>query len=1126
MVGISINPLNFDNTNAPPASINDTGIGDVNLPVFINAVAVKWKDPNILWIASTYNVFQITFIEESFTTQKTETTKFTSSDFTLTPVKHLRNDDLQTFRVVGIDDVNIPSSSLFEVTLNGNKITRGYSFSPEKKLIRFKYPLSETDIVKVNIRLDIEKLGDFSQNKAQQIAIGNKSTRIDKMLSSNGSIYTMTGGDVNTIQINDQTTDLPFDRIVLDRTPPTGKITIGNRRERSVFEINVSPLDSDVDGIFDQTSGIDKMVVSNFSNFTSDGESALEPIVFTRFLLHNIGDIFDSVSRQYTFPSGKGKRLLKYSPVGGNPVIMAGTSSPANIYRYNGITQLWDKIDTLDSIGGIPNPNSSVEFLIEYQGRVYAGTGSPNGSGKIWVMNQSSMKFELLRTLPSNTYAYCAVVFDDVLYFGGGGGSYGALYSYDGTSTTEIFRNVSGAIYSLVESDRELYAATGYEGRIYKLDTKNNIQQVVDVNADRNVTSIGKATINGQGYIFAGFGSNGQIKRSKVPDSPFVHSFKTVPSAVYAIKNIAGKLYAAIGNTLYTLDNVWNAKYTHREQIKDVIEGDNGVVWFISDSYIYKIGAVENVKRVYLKLIDRAGNETKIYKDEAQTTLDENLFDEISISDLASFINRNRILKVDQFGNSKAIREGNDRFYSADIVEEETGEYYSELFNGTNNLVSWDKISWDATIPDNTSIKIYIKTGSTKDDILNKEFTFSVDGKDQNSDISFLSGQFIQFKVVMKSRVRSLSPSLRNVVIKSISSDSTHFFTTNFVLPSRVKSGIVTSTKLLPVAADIVFGINTNNSTDFAEYQIVDENRIFTTETGQLGNNLRVGIRFITPTKADASSFVPDEYSPYGSPLLFNSVEWSYKNIDSQERNCNFNISFYEDASLNNLVYSVNSSNSHIGFSADGDIFPTGGVIIASNQSKEFSFTPVGNVPLKCNTYYYTKIEVINEVGTFLVSDNYAFIESCGTTYVDTINFDFSNNTSNIETYHYRIRFYNDPERTDLKYTSFSGNDISNWLVNDTQLSVDGFTSTSGQLMSVNFTPSLSNIDANKIYYLSIDVYNGDSFENNSNSFTFKANDINSQIYCGSYSDVPVVKNFSIMFELENNEFISMKVNV
>jgi hypothetical protein len=240
----------------------------------------------------------------------------------------------------------------------------------------------------------------------------------------------------------------------------------------------------------------------------------------------------------------------------------------------------------------------------------------------------------------------------------------------------------------------------------------------------------------------------------------------------------------------------------------------------------------------------------------------------------------------------------------------------------------------------------------------------------------------------------------------------------------------------------------------------------------------------------------------------------------------NFNVSFYEDPGLTTLVYSASSSTSHIGFSSDGDIFPTGGDAFSSSQAKQLSFTPVGTTALKCNTYYYVKIEAVSDLGTSTVSEDHAFIESCGTTYVDTISFDFMNTTPSDETLHFRIRFYNDAERTDLKYTAFSGNDLTNWLVNEADIPVEGFTASAGETISVNYTPGTSNIETNKTYYLSIDVYNGETFENNSNSFTFKANDLASQVYCGSYTGVPIVKNFSIMFELENNEFVSMRVNV
>ncbi len=1125
MLGISLSLLNFENTNAPIASIDSLEKGEILLPVFNNAKAVKWRDPNILWIASNYNIYQITFVEENFSTQKVQISTFSSSDFTLINRNRERNDDLQVFRLVGLEESDVSKNTLFEVSLNGNKITRGYIYSPEKQLIKFNYPLFESDYVKVNVRKDIEKIADFKQNKAEQIAVGNKITNVNKILSFNNKIYALTGGDVNTVQVNDETSKFPFDRIVLDTTPPNGKIRFGNRRDRTTFEMHIDPYDPY--GVFDATSGIDKMIISNYSNFTSDGEKPLEPILFSRFLLHNIGDIFNNVTKELSFSKEKGRVLLNYSQVGSNNTILVGTGSPASIFKYNLISKKWDLLDSLDTVNGVANLSSSVEFLIQYRGRIYAGTGNDNGVAKVWIMNDSTNKFELIRTLPGNTHAYCSIIFDDVLYIGAGGGSSGgSLYSFDGTSTNQMFTNISSAIYDIVEIDREIYAATGSQGRIYKLDPKNKTQTIVDTNADRDVLSINKQLVNGSLFIFAGMGSSGEIRRSRFPDGAFINSFKTISSSVNAIKNINGVLYAAVGNVLYAFENVWTAKYTSKENIRDICEGADGAIWFISDSSVYKISKSDSIKRVYMKLIDKAGNETNLYTNATQSVLNPNFFAEINIANLSDFINKNRILRVDSFGNSVSVREGNSSFYSANIIDEEIGEYYSEIFNASNTFVSWNQISWESSVPLGTELQIQVRTASSKDALLNSDFLLSINGRDGSADISFLSGQYIQFKVVMKSRVRNLSPSLKSVVIKSVASDSVHFFTTNFVLPSRIKSGIVTSTKLLPVAADVVFGINTNNSVSFADYQIVDENRIFTTSALQSGNNLRVGIRFITPTRFEPSDFLGDPYGPYGTNALFNAIEWNFVNPDAKENTFNFKVYFYDDVEMKDLIYLADSSNSVFGFSADGEIFSTGGERFISKQQRSFSFTPTGANPLKCSTYYYIKVEAYNSQKTLTVLDGEAFIQSCGSTFVDNINFDFNNNSESSDNYHFRIRFYNNAERTDLQYTAFSANDFNNWSVNGNDFGLDGVFLNPGKTASINYKPILSNIEPGKLYYLSIDVYDGNTFSNNSNSFTFRANDLNSNIYCGSYSDVPVVKNFSIMFELENNEFVNFKVNI
>jgi len=72
------------------------------------------------------------------------------------------------------------------------------------------------------------------------------------------------------------------------------------------------------------------------------------------------------------------------------------------------------------------------------------------------------------------------------------------------------------------------------------------------------------------------------------------------------------------------------------------------------------------------------------------------------------------------------------------------------------------------------------------------------------------------------------------------------------------------------------------------------------------------------------------------------------------------------------------------------------------------------------------------------------------------------------------------------------------------------------------FRPLLTDFEANRLYYIVIDAIDGSDFVLESNSFTFIARDISSLIYCGGYTDVPVVKNFGLMFELENGNFLTL----
>lgn len=1114
MVGINIEKLDFDDINAPVASISTPAKAESEIPNFNNARSILWKDPNILYICSLNDIYQITFTDDDFNTEKTQIEKYSPDIYAMINISTVQNDDLSIFKLVGVEDIEIDDNVFYEVYLNGHIITNGYSFSPKYQIIKFNYPLNKSDIVKVNVRLDVKKISSLKQNRAYQEAEGYKTIRSGKLCSDGHNIFMALRGDINNVQINDLHEDLPFDKITLDTVPPKGKLSFIEQINRNSIRLGIDQIDPYTP--FDATSGVDRMIVSNFSNFTYDGDNKIESVPFNVIYDHDLGIIFENATKQMSFEDINGYRIGLWNKSDNNSVILAGTSGGSYIYGYDTDSKEWKLIVSLDS-----DVNSSVNFITTYNNLIIIGTGNDYGVGKIYS-SSDGINFSVLASVPDK-HAYCYAVLNGVLYIGGGGEK-GFLTSYSNNKFNTIFDSIGHGVYGLVSSDGVLFAATGNEGRVYRLDPNNLTQQIMHVDNDNKFISISSGTVNDVKYVFAGTYGSGKILRHKISNSAFIHSFKTVSKPVYDMKEINGKVYAAIGNTLFVLDGIWQSKYVNDTDILSISEGPDGNVWFCSASAIYKVEKTSSIRNVYLKMIDRAGNETQLYLDKNETKLDTNLYVSVNIDDLTGFVNKNRIIEVNDVGDTVFSYNGNDRFYSAEKIDEEKGVYYSEIFNGSNNLVRWDTLSLDVFVPENTDVKLYVRTGITRDEVIDANFLTEISYEDSPADISYLSGQYLQFKVVMSSKVRGTSPSLRKVVIKSISSDSTHFFTTNFVLPSRVSAGIMTSQKIVPMAADIVFGINTTNSVDFADYQIIEDNRVFTTEDSQDGNNLRIGIRLITPSYGESVGSDFGEYGPYNTLLMSNSIDWSLTNSSEESLDYDFRLTFYDDSISDVVVYSVSTTDSFAGFSFNGESFSDNSVSINSGQEGFFSFTPTGDNPLKCNTYYFVKIEYNDGSGWKIFADTYSFIKSCGVSFIDNIDFTF-NNTEQSNYFNFRIRFYTDEERTNLFYTAYSGNDQYGWLADSSQLESSGSYVLNGDTVQASYTPDLNLFDSTQVYYISIDAFNGESFINHSNSFTFKAQNIDENIYCGPYRNVPVVKNFAIMFELDSGQFVKMNIS-
>lgn len=1130
MVGMSINSLTGLQDSLPIATLNGNIVDDRRFPPLINCKAIHWKNPNLLFLAVNNDVYQIVFLDEAYQTDSIKINKFTPLDYAFFDETATRDENTITY-TIDIRDLVIPDNVVYEVLLNGNKITRGFVYNAKMKILKFLCPLLPTDQISVNVRFDVELLSNFRQNKAESLAVGKKTTRLERLLQSNNKIVALTAGDYNTLQINDDLGNLPFDKIIIDRKPPKGKITIDDRIDGTNYIVKIDPIfdpyapNQTVEEAFDEVSGVDKMIVSNFPNFTSDGETPLDPINFARSIIHNIGSSFTTANKEYTIPSGKGRRLGRHTPTTGSENLYFGTSSPANIYKYNPIDGGWFLHTSFELVNDVPNINSAVEFIVSSGGAMYVGVSTINGVAKVYKLNELTDRFEIFITIDRASHPYCAIDNAGILYIGAGGPApkVGSITAVEGTRTRIFADNISNAVYSLVLVDEEIYAGTGSEGRIYKFTLEPNVtQSIVDINSDRDCISIAQVELELDTYVFAGFATNGLIKKSKIPDEAFAQSFRTLQLKVAQLKPIYGVLHAAIGNNLYAYEKVWTSTHVHSENIEDFMAISELELFYISDNYIYKLDKNIDSKRVYLKLIDRVGNETSLYTDTAQTKLDPNLFDELSIEVLQNIINTNKIIRCDDFGRISTIRTGSDDFYSADFIDEESGEYFSEIFNGANNFVSWDRISWDATIPANTFLSLEIRSGRTRDEIMLASFSLRIDGTEKSADISFLSGQFIQFKIKMRTRTRNLSPSVRSIVIKSVNTDSAHFFTTNFVLPSRMKSGILTSTKLIPMAADVIFGINTNNSVDFTEYQLIDENRIFTTDNMQIGDNLRIGIKLISPSKFTPSDFIP-EYGPYAEDVTLNSLDWIFRNDTSKASVVNFLVEFYADEDKTSLVYTADTQKSFVGFSINQEIYPTNGAFFEINEEATIAYTPLGETPITCNTNYYVVIKAKTDQITKTIKSDILFYQTCATTYVDSVSFDYFNTTDISEVYHFRIRFFNNAERTDLKYTAFSGNDVANWSVDNLQMTPTGATINPNDSVAMEFVPTKENLTASKIYYISIDVYDGLKFVNVSSGLTFVLNPFDEKISCGNISNVPVVKSVSLMFETDNNEFVNLR---
>lgn len=1070
-----------------------------------NVKSVAWKQPNILLAGSLSNLFQIV-VGDSYIPFV-----YPPSSYTLESVGY---DDLRTYYIIGVDSTVITENSLFQVFVNNRNIKHGYSISNKDGCwaVTFLAPLAKNDIVEVIIRNDIITYADLQRNKAEQVVFGPANKIVKKFITNGVNLYAMTNDTNNELLRYDYANGFshPYDKIGLDTTPPTGTLQLDNQIDRHTVQLSII-------NASDNLSGIDSMKVSNYSNFTSDGTNPLDWVPFQTTFTFDLGTDLGLSVVQLNF-DGTGSKICLFGTT-----LYSCSSAPLNVYSYDNTTESWSLVTTLES----GDQATECKFMIVYNNKLIIGTGHASGTGKVYVSIDGTT-FNLLASI-NGEFAYSATILNNTLYIGTG--SLGKIYAYDGTHIREVYTGLGSNIYGLSGFNNKLYAATGEQGRLYSWDPVTNVALISDVDTDTQLNSVyatfiqsssssssssssgSPSTPSGNNVIFVGTNNSSRIIKS-TNKNPFITSFSTINGhSVKFIKPMNDVIYAGVDKTLfYYINGVWLSKQSVTSPIEDVYVDSNDNLWIVTDSYIYATQSDITQKTIYLQLRDKAGNET------VPTTT--GLSVSVQIQDLINFTNVNRILEVDEYGTTISTYDGDDTFYSADKIITEQGVYLSEIFNGTNDHVSWGQIYWDAIVPSSTSLTISVRTAKTRDQIVTASWTDFTEDQFEGVDISTLSGQFIQFKATLASSVRGISPSLYKVVITSVIQASVHYFTTNFVMPSSVTKGILTATTVIPVSSDIVFGINTNNSVDFSDYQIIEPNKLFVLGADQIGTNLRVGVKLISPTRPTPQT---DDYSStdgYGESLYLNVINFTYTNSGSAGHK-NFRVTFFNDFARTDTAAVLNTVTSQEGWSTNGVAFPSSGINMNNGDTASVICSIDGTSALRCNQYYYLTIEVFNGSTYSTFQSNHSFIAGCNTTYVDSLAFDFTNSSGSTKTYQFRMRLYEDAARTTLLKTQFSGSSNAGWTVNSSILPQAGTTMINSATVAIGFLPDISDLTYNTIYYLVLDAYDGTSYTNISQNWTFRSTPISSE-YCGEYSDVPILKNFAIMFELNDGEFVML----
>ena len=412
-------------------------------------------------------------------------------------------------------------------------------------------------------------------------------------------------------------------------------------------------------------------------------------------------------------------------------------------------------------------------------------------------------------------------------------------------------------------------------GKVFRHDLAVGQTIVVHADKDYRINAI-TATSN---VMFVGTHPNGKILRYVATNNVFIKSFDTSFDTISRLRALGSVVYALAGGDVFFFDGTrWQFLAGTTNDLNDVFL-DGTMVMLLGQNSISETSSTPTTTGTtlcaFVRFRDVVGNVTDIRNADgsipdcyhpchtiggttgAETTGGTTGGTTSPGAILPPLVHR--ISEVDGDANVLSTLYGAEAFLSGMKIEQEVGVYESEVFNGTTSLVQWTSISWDASVPAGSSLTVAVRSARTSAEIQGASWSGELSNPASN-DITSLQGQFLQFRATLRVLQPGVpSPELRKVDIELRTSQATHYYTTNFKLPDELRSGILTYNGCInPPVTDVVFGMSSNDVTDFSDYLVITPNKVFDVPDEQRKKNLRIGIKLISsPTSVP----VVDEFA-------------------------------------------------------------------------------------------------------------------------------------------------------------------------------------------------------------------------------------------------------------------------